>query len=1106
MHKGWPKNELTDIIGGKWIVEPADDWRCWNLAILPDGCVGPGTLFIAIDRDRFLKGSGNTGVYGDWTDTHTNLSKYQDRIAGAVVERHIEGMDPSIPQLLVENSYDVIKKLGATARDTYWGKIIAITGTVGKSTTKMMLDHLLKGVGTVESTNKNHNSRTGVALTLGRCIARPDFMVIEVALSALWMRSGGICKLARPNIAVITEIALGQTGGSVNTVHETARMKARIAQGIQPGGIAVLNRDMAEYDFIKSEVVSYGATVLSYGFHEEADFRVAEWLPVDDGSWITAVIGDQPIKYHLPAPGRGMVSNSLAALAAVYALGIDPAEVMDRLATIHLNGAVLESLIAELPRGGKVHILDDSYNAEVVSMYSAFEVFKLNAAQHKGKKICILGRIVNLGANAEAIHRQLAQPLIDTGADLVFLYGDEMRYLVEELPEKMVAGFYTDIKTCARDAASILEPDDYVLLKGSRRANEFGQIRSSLLSAIKKQHELPLFTPGKRGGLLSNSRYGLQAVDAESGETLLSAGNTHIQVNRGLGSLLLLARLLEDIARGKMGLNEYVTINASSARESKASAAIGFEEGEQVSLYTLLSLLVCRNSPDVALALAEKMSGKTSEALKSIKNLSRQLNLSASAVENISGRPTTKPQYFTVTDLSRVGRYFFSLPPKYLKILNTTMVEYKGRLFNSTSNLVPSGKIYGGFLFGQNHGEGTVLTYIGGRKVVISVCGARDNFQRDYLLTEIIDRLTGTGARADNPMIRREFNLPVEQPSIIQFIGDTYFGEDYTIRRQRRGEEDALTKYGYDYSFEVLKPFLAQGSLNIANFEGVLTDLTASPLKGIKPFVLGGRIQESIRSLKNNHIHAVTLGNNHAMDYGSHGLKSTLQAFNEGDIPSAGAGLTGRDASEPLRIRIGDGEIVIYSGYWYRRPAHYEFESYAMGNQPGVACLNGELMERIAKDKRTKSSKAFIILVAHWGTDYGPILKEQMNYAKTFMDCGADLIIGHGAHLMQGIQQINGKWVLYSIGNGVFNSNGEYQQRKMPPYSYLLQLRIQEKGEKCIRLYPIFTDNLKTFWQPRFVTEEEFRDVIAYQTQLGTPIDQFDIGMDAYGYYTEVKI
>ncbi len=1105
MQKGWSKNELTDIIGGKWIVEPADDWRCWNLAVSSAGCVGQGTLFVAIDRERWLQGTGNTGVYADWTDTHTTLHSFQNKIIGAVVERHIKELDPFIPQLLVENSYDVIKKLGSTAREAYAGKILAITGTVGKSTTKMMLDHLLKGKGAVESTYGNHNSRTGVALTLGRCVTQPDFTVIEVALSALWMRSGGICQLARPDIAVITEIALGQTGGNFNTVHETARMKARIAQGIQPGGTAVLNRDMLEYDLVKSEVISYGAKVISYGFHEEADFRVVEWHPVDDGSWVNAVIADQQIKYHLPAAGRAMVSNSLAALAAVYALGIDPAEVMERLETIHLNEAVLEPLSVELPQGGKVHLLDDSYNAEVASMYAAFEVFKLNAAQHKGKRICILGRIVNLGVNAEAVHRQLAKPLIDTGVDLVFLYGDEMRYLLEELPGKMVAGFYTDIESCARDAASILEADDYVLLKGSRRANDFGQIRSRLLSAIKRQPELPPFTPGK-WGFSSHARYRLEAVDLESGETLLSTGNPSIQVNRGLGSLLLLARLLEDIARGKMAFNEYVTMSVVPAREAKATNAIGFEEGEQVSLYTLLSLLVCRNAPDVALALAEKLSGKTGEALKAIKALATKLDLNNSAVENISGRPTTKPQHFTVTDLSKLGRYLFSMPPKYSKMLNTTMVEYKGKLFESTSSLVASGKIIGGFFFGQNHGEGTVLTYIRGRKVVVSVCGARDNFQRDYLLAEVIDRLAGAGDTADNPTIKREFKLGSAEPAVIQFIGDTYYGEDYTARRLRRGQEDALTKYGYDYCFAALKPFLAQGSLNIANFEGVLTDLTSSHLKGIKPFVLGGRIQESIRSLKNNHIHAVTLGNNHAMDYGAAGLKSTLQAFNEADIPWAGAGFTGRDASQPLRIRHGDHKIVIFSGYWYRRPAHYEFDSYAMGNKPGVACLNGELMARITKEKLTKSSKIFIILVAHWGTDYGPILNQQRNYAKTFIDSGADLIIGHGAHLMQGIEQINGKWVIYSIGNGVFNSNGEYQQRKLPPYSYLLQLRLEEDGAKCIRLYPIFTDNLKTFWQPRFVTEEEFRDVLAYQTQLGTPTDHFDIGMDAYGYYTEVKI
>jgi hypothetical protein len=100
MNKGWSKNQLTSIIGGTWIVEPTDDWRCWNLAILPEGCVGQGTLFIAIDKERWLQGSGNRGVYGDWTDTHTNLPKHKNKIAGAIVERHIEGMDASSSPLL----------------------------------------------------------------------------------------------------------------------------------------------------------------------------------------------------------------------------------------------------------------------------------------------------------------------------------------------------------------------------------------------------------------------------------------------------------------------------------------------------------------------------------------------------------------------------------------------------------------------------------------------------------------------------------------------------------------------------------------------------------------------------------------------------------------------------------------------------------------------------------------------------------------------------------------------------------------------------------------------------------------------------------------------
>jgi UDP-N-acetylmuramyl pentapeptide synthase len=1102
--RGWSKDGLTNIIGGKWIVEPSEGWRCWDFAITDFGIVGDGTLFIAIDEERWARGSGNTGVYAGWSDTHTTLPAYQNKIVGAVVERFIEGLNPSIPQLLVDNSYDVIKMLGVSARADYSGKIVAITGTVGKTTTKMMIDLLLRGFGTVESTYKNHNSRTGVALTLGRCSSQPDFLVLEIALAALWMRSGGICKIVRPHVSVITEIALGQTNSEVYTVHETARMKARIALGIEAGGIAVINHDMQEFDFVKSEVISHGATPLSYGFNEAADIRVIDWTPLEDGSLITAKFGEKEVKYRLPAQGKGMISNSLAALSSVYALGLDPSAVTHLLEDIRLNESVLEPLTVNLPSGGKVYMLDDSHNAEVASMFSAFEVFKLNAARHSGKKICVLGRIVNLGVNAETVHRQLAKPLLETGVDLVFAYGDEMRYLVDELPKEKVAGYYMDIEACAQEVSDCLESDDYILLKGSRRANDFGQIRSRLIDAIKRSgksedvSDRVKTTPNPMG-------YGLVATDADSGELLLSIGNPGVKTDRGLGSLLLMTLIFESISLGKMKLEDYITIGALPASESRSFSAIGFGEGERLSLHTLLSLLICQNAPDAALALAEKMSGKTTEALKAMKRLSETLGLGAQSVENITGRQTAKIQSFNLEDLTKIGQYLFAMPSKYLKMLGTTLVEHRGKLFSSNSSLLASGDLYAAFFLGRNNGEAIAMARVGERKVLLSVCGARDNFHRDYLLAKAIERLSLQPDQEEKQALEKHIALPTDPTRLIQFIGDTYFGEDYTLRRQRRGEEDALTKYGYDYSFEILKPYLAEGHVNVANFEGVLTDQTESKLDGIKPYVLGGRIENSIHALKRQGINVATLGNNHAMDYDVNGLRSTLKAFQTAEIKTLGAGLTGGDASEPLRLILGDREILLFSGYWYRQPAHMEFDSYALGKKPGVACLNGELIDRIMEEKR-RSKTAYIVLIAHWGVDYGSVMPEQRNYAKVFIESGVDLIIGHGAHMMQQIEKIQNKWTIYSIGNGVFNSNGEYAQRKVPPYGFAAQLRIGTAGDMHLRLHPLYTDNLKTFWQPCFVTDAQFKEVMAYHMKVGSPVNQFAVNRDHYGHYLELTL
>ncbi len=1105
LKEAWTSQSLQHLLDGKWVVEPRADWCCWNLAIGEYACVGPGTLFIAIDRDRWLQGSGNTGVYAAWTDTHITLPKFQKKIVGAIVEHYIEGLDPSIPQLLVDNSYEAIRTLGMSSRNNLSGKVIAITGTAGKTSTKDMLHHLLEAKGSIVSTHGNHNTRTGVHLTLARCITQPKYTVLEVALSALWMRSGGICQFARPHIAIITEIALGQTSSTVNTVKETARMKARIAQGIEPGGIAILNRDMPEYDFVKAEVVRYGAFPMSYGFHEDADFGILEWRAQDKGSLVKAKIRKEDITYYLPIPGKGMISNSMAALAAVHALGIDPAEVMQGFESMGFNTAVLENLSFDLPAGGKVYILDDSHNAEAVSMKSALEVFRDTACVHSGKKICVLGRIVNLGENAEAIHREMSKAVINSGADLVFAYGNEMQYLVDELPDEMLGGFYSDITACAQAVVNRLEADDYILLKGSRRANDFGKIRGSILSAIADRGNQAA-TYKKNFTYIPHSTYCVQAMDAESGTLLCSEGNPYARVEQGVGGLVLLSLLLERIVGKKINLGESVRISSASAKDGKSANAMDLQAGEEVSVFTLLSSLICHNAPDAAIALAEKMSGSTRDALILMKAWGGKMQLSKNSLENITGRVLrSKPQSFDISDLNKAAKYLCSLPPMYLKMLNISTVEYKGKMFNSSTALIGQGKVFAAYFFGKNNGQGVALANIKGQRILLTVCGARDSFHLDYLLSRVIDHLTFPDSEAEILSRQEYLDFNDNDQLFINILGDTYFGEDYTLKRQKRGMEDALTKYGYDYSFQALEPILAKGDYNLLNFEAVLTDARNSRLLGLKPFILKGKVKESIDSLKKVHIDAVTLGNNHAMDYGVEGLKDTLQAFRSAGIKSIGAGYNAGDASEALQISSADRKIVIFNGYWYRKTAHHLYDMYAMGDKPGVACLNGELMDKIRQEK-SRSPEAIIIAVIHWGVDFQEVKPQQRTYARQLINSGADLIIGHGAHMMQEIQQINGKWVFYGIGNGVFNSNGEYEIRKAPPYSFLVQLRIEKIGNEYIRLYPLFSNNLKSFWQPHIISEEQFKEVIGYQASVGSPIASFSMDVDGFGPFMETPI
>lgn len=592
--------------------------------------------------------------------------------------------------------------------------------------------------------------------------------------------------------------------------------------------------------------------------------------------------------------------------------------------------------------------------------------------------------------------------------------------------------------------------------------------------------------------------YGVMAISLNDNSVLYTKGNMMMKKQVGIGHAILIYLFLKKYSQGNIELTESAIVSEWAARSNQTRKAMRLKKEEQIKVDSLIKAVIIENSPDALLVLAEKLYGSTREALLEMKRFQKAINLSSHSVENVSGRKLSKKeQNYTLEDLTKIGKAIFSNMPDALWCLNATKFTYKKRLFQSPSTLIAKGSVQFSYLFGENNGEGIALTKIQNRQILLCVMGAEDAFHRDILMTEAVEEISEVSAiKPRKSTVQMKENKTIK----LNILGDTYFGEYYTGLRQRRGIDDALTRYGYDYSFQRLQSILHNSDYNIVNLEAALTSEKSSPLKGKKSFILKGDGHKTVQSLKRQNIHAVTLGNNHLMDYGECGLHDTLGQLETAQLKYIGAGMNGLEANLPLEIWIHNRQIIIFSGYWYRNNAHQLHDFYSIGNSPGVNCLSGGLNDNIKRAKQ-RNPQALVIVIPHWGVDWKKTHTLQKKYANQLIQSGADLIIGHGAHLMQDIQTINDKKVLYGIGNNVFNSNGEYGRWSVPSYSFFVQIRFHPSGNNQLCIYPIYTDNLKTFWQPYLVKEEEFSEVIEIQESWNADFRGANFEKDEFGEF-----
>jgi UDP-N-acetylmuramyl pentapeptide synthase/poly-gamma-glutamate capsule biosynthesis protein CapA/YwtB (metallophosphatase superfamily) len=477
----WTAAQLQQVTGGKWLVAPPPGWFAnavvrgpTHMALLP----GPA-LFIASDFGTLAAHENYSKPRSENWDRHLELPALQGLLAGAVVAHPVEGLEAGFPLLQVGDPIAAMLALGAAARERYRGLVVAVTGTVGKSSTIAMLRDLLPGRARVHATIDNYNSRVGVPATLASLAPEADVCILEMAQSGLWMDRGPISLVARPHVALITEIGLSQTR-QASTLALTAEYKARMFLGLEPGGVAIVPDHIPCLPQVLRAAARTAGAIWVVGPGAGADVRVIDTASEPGGGCrVRIAVAGRTHTYLFPVDSAGLVRNSALAFAALVAMGFDAEAACARMPQVRLPASVMQLHALRTRAGVQATLVDDSWNAEVMSMRNAMDFVRTCQRAAGGpvvRKIGVLGRIVNLDHDAEAMHRSLAAPLVASGIAHLVTHGPEMRWLREEVPAALLGPHFDDAVQLAGYLGGFLRDGDLVLVKGDRDRSDFGHI------------------------------------------------------------------------------------------------------------------------------------------------------------------------------------------------------------------------------------------------------------------------------------------------------------------------------------------------------------------------------------------------------------------------------------------------------------------------------------------------------------------------------------------------------------------------------------------------------------------------------------------------------
>ncbi|KQN92940.1 UDP-N-acetylmuramoylalanyl-D-glutamyl-2, 6-diaminopimelate--D-alanyl-D-alanine ligase [Sphingomonas sp. Leaf231] len=424
--------------------------------------VGHGDLFVALT--------------GEQTDGHRFVEQaFAQGAGGAIVSQPV-----SRPSVRVGDTFAALEDLARAARARVAGKVIGVTGSVGKTSTKEALFAALDRAPGIRAHRsvKSYNNHTGVPLSLARMPAATDFAVLEMGMNHPG-ELAHLTTLVRPHVALVTAIAPAHTEFFPDE-RAIADAKAEIFRGLEPGGTAIVPFDSPHRDRLIEAAKPYAGRIVTFGMDRAADVGAGDAMTLrGGGSFVNATVGGRELNFTIAQPGRHWISNALAVLAVADAVGADVA--LAGLALAELGGLPGRGARITVAVGGKgdasgeAVLIDESYNANPASMRATLAVL----AQTPGRHVAVLGEMRELGDGSADFHAGLAADVIAARVEAAVLVGQAMAPLAEALEGRIDFVHVPDAAQALDRLRALIRPGDAVLVKGSN-----GVGLSRLVSAL----------------------------------------------------------------------------------------------------------------------------------------------------------------------------------------------------------------------------------------------------------------------------------------------------------------------------------------------------------------------------------------------------------------------------------------------------------------------------------------------------------------------------------------------------------------------------------------------------------------------------------------------